>query len=298
MKTFVIAQHHGVFLTLQSLIDCGIEDIVVIIPASQVNKYNKMYNENPTNPEFKAFQDYDKRISSFIKDSGHPNIKAFIFDDFDIRNTVMSTLKFINAYGCNEIVACIMSGAIAIRDYTSTIKGEMLLKTVGACMTRVYQNDRQLSMYHMLGYPQNDKSIDVNFFAIDASKINNINPTMSDSEYLNSLLKSNNLVYLPRNYNGKDDVLIGLAISARQTLAHQLRMQAGYVINIWNKSIKPTELHKSEEIFGYPFDIYKMYAEKVGNNLPLSTMERIINNGKETEKWTGGLLDCMDIIDL
>ena len=44
MKTFVIAQHHGVFLTLNSMIENGIDDIHVIIPGSQVEKYNKMYN--------------------------------------------------------------------------------------------------------------------------------------------------------------------------------------------------------------------------------------------------------------
>lgn len=298
MKTFVIAQHHGVFLTLQSMLDCGIEDIIVIIPQSQVTKYNKMYSENPTDPEFQVFKDYDKKISEFIKQSGSSSIKAYIFDDFDIRNTAMSTLKFINAYGCSEIVACVMSGSIVLRDYADTMKNEMIMKTFGACMTRVYQNDKHLSMYHMLGLQQTDKSVDLNFFVVDASKIFNVNLNMSDSEYLSGLIKKNQLAYISREYNGKDDVLIGSAISARQTIAHQLRMQSGYVINIWNKSIKPTDLHKSEEIFGYPFSVYKKYAMKVNNLLPISTVNKIVANGNETEKWTGGLLECMDIIDL
>jgi hypothetical protein len=297
MKTFVIAQHHGVFLTLKSMHDCGIDDIVVIVPGGQVEKYNKMYSEKPEDPEYQAFQNYDKRIKEFIQNN---NIQAevFVYDGFDIRNTVSSALRFVDAYGCREIVACLLSGTIVIKDYRDNIKEQLLMKEIGACSSRVYQNHNQLSMYHMIGLPQIDKSLDVNFFAADMTKIRPAQLEMDDSNLLNDATKRKQLAHMSREFNGKDDPLIGTAISARQTIAHNLRIQAGFIVNLWNKSIKGSGQLKSEELFGYPFNYYSKYVREVGSYLPKSTVNKIINNGEETEKWTGGLYDCLDIIDL
>ena len=170
MKTFVIAQHHGVFLTLNSMIENGIDDIHVIIPGSQVEKYNKMYNENSNNSEYAAFKDYDKAIGSFIKQQTI-SIQAFIYDDFDIRNTVQSTINAIHLTGCQEIVACVMAGSLVVNDYRDHAKQALLFKELGTCYSRVYQGHSQLSMYHMIGLPQVDRSMDVNFFIVDMSKI-------------------------------------------------------------------------------------------------------------------------------
>lgn len=297
MKTFVIAQHHGVFLTLKSMHDSGIDDIVVIVPGSQVEKYNKMYLERPDDPEYKAFENYDKKIKEFIETN---NIQAevFVYDGFDIRNTVSSALRFVDAYGCREIVACLLSGTIVIEDYRNSVKEQLLLKEIGACTSRVYQNHNQLSMYHMIGLPQVDKSLDVNFFAADMTKIKPTQLEMDDGNLLNDATKRKQLAHMSREFNGKDDPLIGTAISARQTIAHNLRIQAGFVVNLWNKSIKGPGQLKSEELFGYPFNYYSKYVREVGSYLPKSTVNKIINNGEETEKWTGGLYDCLDIIDL
>ena len=297
MKTFVIAQHHGVFLTLQSMKDCGIDNIIIIIPSSQVNKYNNMHSERSHDPEFQAFKDYDKKISEFVK-SNDLDAKVFVFDDFDIRNTVTSTLKFIDAFGCKEIAVCVLSGAVILKDYRQDIKGDMMQKTFGACLSRVYQSYPPLCMYHMLGLPQVDKSIDVNFFAIDMTKITPNFINMTDGEFLNLLAKNKQLNHIPRDYNGKDDVLIGTAISARQTITHNLKIQSGYIANLWNKSIRPNDMLKSEEIYGYPLNIYGKYVRQVRNYLPKSTVSKIIANGDETEKVTSGLYECLDIIDL
>lgn len=297
MKTFVIAQHHGVFLTLKSMHDCGIDNIVIIVPGSQVEKYNKMYLENTTNPEFAAFENYDKKIKEFIEQNDI-QAEVFVYDDFDIRNTAVSVMKFIDAYGTGGIAPCIMSGALVIRDYRTNIREQMLMKEIGACMTRVYQNHGQLAMYGMLGMPQFDKSIDLNFFVFDMSKIKPNQFNMNDGELLNDATKRKQLGYIARDYNGKDDVLIGTAISARQTIAHNLRIQAGYVINLWNKVIKGPGQLQSDEIFGYPLNYYSKYVRQVSDYLPKSTVGKIINNGDETERWTSGLYDCLDIIDL
>ena len=298
MNTFVIAQHHGVFLTLLSMAECGIEDIIVIIPGSQVEKYNKMYLENTSNPEFKCFENYDKKVSEFVKQH-NIDAKVYVAENFDVRNTVVSTLQFMDAYGYNKIGACILSGAIVIRDYRQPARNDMMAnKTFGGCISRVYQTDRQLSMYGMLGLQPKDMSIDLNFFVVDMSKITSDNLELSDGVLLNLFAKNNTLNYLARDFNGKDDILIGSAISARHTITHNLGIQSGFIVNLWNKSIKPNSSLKSEEIYGYPFNFYSKYARKVADYLPESTVKKIIANGDETEKCTSGLYECLDIIDL
>jgi hypothetical protein len=297
MKTFVIAQHHGVFLTLQSLIDCGVDNIVVIIPGSQVEKYNKMYNENPTNPEYTAFKDYDKKIAEYIKLNPDVTMEAYVLDDFEIRNTVCSTLKAALLTGAREIVTCIMSGVLVIKNYTDVIKDELGVKEFGACFTRVYYNDSRLSMYHMLGLPKDDRSLDVGFFVADLTKIGE-HMLSSDSQYLSDAMKRKQISIISRQFNGRDDVLIGAAISARQTLIHHTRILNGYVVNVWNKAIKTNDTLKSEEIFAYPLDKYSEYAEKVGHYLPRSTNNKILTNGKETARWTSGFYESAQVIDL
>ena len=297
MKTFVIAQHHGVFLTLNSMIENGIDDIHVIIPGSQVEKYNKMYNENSNNSEYAAFKDYDKAIGSFIKQQTI-SIQAFIYDDFDIRNTVQSTINAIHLTGCQEIVACVMAGSLVVNDYRDHAKQALQFKELGTCYSRVYQGHSQLSMYHMIGLPQVDRSMDVNFFIVDMSKITTRHLSMNDGQLISDMVKRKQHTVIPREFNGKDDPLIGTAISARQTLAHNLKMQQGYVISMWNKSIKSLDTLKSDEIFGYPFNCYGKYLVGVEKYLPRTTVNKINANSNESTKWTSGLYGCLDIIDV
>lgn len=297
MKTFVIAQHHGTFLTLNSMHQCGIDNIVVIIPGSQVQKYNTMYNDNQTNPEFVAFKDYDKAVSNYIKQN-NIDAQVFVVDDFDVRNTATSMLKVIDTFGEKAIVAIIMSGALVIKDYREDAKAQLSFKHFGMCISRVYQNHPALSMYHMLGLPREDKSLDINFFVVDMTKITPAQLEGTDSQLLSQAMKKNQVAIIPRSYNGKDDVLIGPAISARQSIAHGLKIENGYIVNLWNKSIKPLNSLTSEEIYSYPLHFYSKYVKDVKQYLPRSTVNKILANGEESRKATGGMLECLDIIDL
>lgn len=297
MRTFVIAQHHGVFFTLQSLVDCNIKNITLIIPGSQVQKYNKMWEENPNKKEYEIFKDFDKRIKTFIKDN-NIDAEAFVFDDFEVRNTVAATLNAIRLYGYGGIATCIMAGTIVINDYTPYVKDALMLKEFGMCLARVYQVDRRLSMYHMIGLPQRDMTVDVNFFVVDMTKISSRQLEMNDSALLSDATQRKQLTHLAREYNGKDDVLIGTAISARQTILHGLKAKQGFIINLWNKSIKNYDLHVSEEILGYPFDIYGDYAEKMRQWIPESTASRMIKNGSDCKKYVGGLEECIEILHI
>lgn len=296
MKTFVIAQHHGVFLTLQSLIDQGINDIVVIIPDSQVNKYNKMYEDNVSREEFKIFKDFDKRVKTFI-DANDKTIELFIVDDFDISNTVTSILRIINTLEFKGKVACLMAGTVVLKDYREAVNS-VATKPFNFCMSRVYQEDRHLSMYHMIGLPKVDKSVDVNFFVVDIDSMTENDFVSKDVQLLNNANATKRMNYISREFNAKDDPLLGNAISARQTVVHNLRSQSSYILNLWNKVIVQYDRQKSEEFFAYPYEYYGKYAEAVKDNLPVTTVHRIVKNGNESKKWVGGLVECIDIIDL
>jgi len=296
MKTFVIAQHHGVFLTLQSLFNNNIDNIVVIIPESQISKYNKMYKENTSKQEFKIFEDFDKRVKRFIDNSGK-NIDLFIVDDFDVANAVTSTIRTINTLEYKGYITCLMAGTIVLNDFRKEVKNSTD-KTFGLCLSRVYQEDRHLSMYHMIGLPKVDKSLDINFFTVNMDNISENDILSNDIQLLNNASVTKRITHLPRKFNAKDDVLIGNAISARQTVVHNLRSQDSYVLNLWNKAISQYDRLKSEDFFAYPFEHYGKYAEAVKDNLPFTTAHRIIKNGNESRIWAGGLKECIDIIDL
>jgi len=283
-------------LTIKSLGDLGIEDVTIIIPGSQVSKYNTMYEENKTNKEYAAFKDYDKVVSEFVK-ANNLNYKVFVLEDFDIRNTILSTLNAISLTGYSGVASCIMAGAIAVKDYAQFAKSNLNCNKIGLCLSRVYQYDRHLAMYGMIGLPPRDMSVDTNFFVVDMTKITNLNYS-NDGQFLSDAIKKKQLAYLDRNLNHKSDVLIGAAISARQTIAHNLRAQNGYILNFWNKVIAAPNKQKVEEIFGYPYHKYKDITINVGKWLPETTANRIIANGNETERVTSGLLECMDVIDL
>lgn len=297
MKTILVAQHHGTFFTLNSLREHGIEDVTVIIPGSQVEKYNKMYNENTANPDFAAFKDYDKLISSYIKEN-NLKYKVYVVDDFDIKNTFVSTLRVAADLGYREVVSCILSGAVVNKDYTLYIKDALNYKTFGMCYCRVYQNHNQLSMYHMIGLPSSDPSLDLNFYAVDLTKVTAQDLLLGDSQLLSEAVKKKIVAFISREFNGRDDPLIGTAISARQTIAHNLKIQSGFIVSLWNKCIKSNDSLKSEEVYGYPFNIYGKYSVGLDSYLPKSTLNKIRINSAETQKLTSGLYECLDIIDL
>lgn len=298
MKVFVIAQHHGCFVTAESLIDSGIDDITLIVPGSQVQKYNKMYEENSHDPEFDVFKDFDSRIKNYIESrKSKANIQAYIFDDFDITSTVSSTLNAIKLTGYNGKAACLMAGTIVIKNFVD--EGEKWLKDeFGFAQSRVYQGNKSLSMYHMIGLPNQDNSVDLGFFLVDMAKITDHQLHLKDKFLIQDAQNRKKLKIIPRRFNNKSDALIGTAISARQTFLHNLRaFKSGYTLNYWNNVMKKYDLQMTEEIFGYPYHIYGMYASKMKDFLPESTANKIIFNGNETARWIGGLEQCMEIID-
>lgn len=287
MKTLVIiATHHGSFLTIKSALKNSSHDkLIVLIPKSQVDKYNKMYEENiHKNKEFEIFKDYDKLVTNFC------GTEVFVVEDWDQNNSVTSTIDVLaglNSKGNHFVVS---AGVLVLKDpFTEEI--DSILKTHKLAITRprVYADNKRLNMYHMIGLPKVDNTFDANVFAVNMDMFEELPRT--DNTLMMELSNSKQQAVLPRQYNMKHDPLIGTAISARETVMHNTKAAKSISINFWMPSIRKYEDLQPEETFGYPFDIYLDYAEQVENYLPTSTYARIKQNGEATKYWIKDIRD-------
>ena len=287
MKTLVIiATHHGSFLTIKSALKNSSHDkLIVLVPRSQVDKYNKMYEENiHKNAEFGIFKDYDKLVTNFC------GTEVFVVDDWDSNHTVSSTIDVLRGLDSKGKHFVIGSGLLILTDpFTPQLLEKLDEKRIIIGKTRVYGEDRRLNMYHMIGLPREDQGFDANVFAVNVNLFDDIPTTdlklIQDSIFVKKMEKH------PRGFNMKHDPLIGTAISARETVIHNVKSAQACVINFWMPAIKKYEDLYPEETFGYPFDIYLDYAEQVEDYLPASTYNRIKQNGEATKYWIKDIRD-------
>jgi hypothetical protein len=287
MKTLVIiATHHGSFLTIKSALKNSSHDkLVVLVPRSQVDKYNKMYEENiHKSSEFEIFKDYDKLVTNFC------GTEVFVVDDWDQNNTVSSTIDVLTGLGSKGKHFIVGAGLLILTDpFTSQLLEKLEDKKIIIGKTRVYGEDRRLNMYHMIGMPKEEQGFDANVFAVNVDLFEDI-PT-TDLKLIQDSIFFKKMEKLPRGFNMKHDPLIGTAISARETVMHNVKSAQACVINFWMPAIKKYEDLYPEETFGYPFDIYLDYAEQVEDYLPASTYNRIKQNGEATKYWIKDIRD-------
>jgi len=287
MKTLVIiATHHGSFLTIKSALKNSSHDkLIVLVPRSQVDKYNKMYEENIHKSfEFEIFKDYDKTVTNFC------GTEVFVVDDWDSNNTVsciVDVLRGLESKGKHFVVG---AGLLVLTDpFTPQLLEKLDDKRIIIGKTRVYGEDRRLNMYHMIGMPREELGYDANVFAVNVDLFEDIPAT--DTKLIQDSIFFKKMEKLPRGFNMKHDPLIGTAISARETVMHNVKSTAASVINFWAPAIRKYEDLYPEETFGYPFDIYLDYAEQVENYLPASTYNRIKQNGEATKYWIRDIRD-------
>jgi hypothetical protein len=287
MKTLVIiATHHGSFLTIKSALKNSSHDkLVVLIPRSQVDKYNKMYEENiHKNAEFEIFKNYDKLVTSFC------GTEVFVVDDWDQTNSITSTIDVLAGLESKGKHFVVGAGLLVLKDpFTDEMMSLLDDAKLSITRPRVYADNKRLNMYHMIGLPRNDPTFDANVFAVNMDKFEEL--PRNDGALLQELSNTKQQTVLPRHYNMKHDTLIGTAISARETVMHGTRSAKANVINFWMPAIKKYEDLYPEETFGYPFDIYLDYAEQVEDYLPASTYNRIKQNGEATKYWIKDIRD-------
>lgn len=287
MKNLVIiASHHGSLLTIKSALRNSSHDkLIVLVPRSQVDKYNKMYEENiHKNAEFAIFKDYDKLVTNFC------GTEVFVVDDWDQNNTVSGTIDVLRGLGSKGKHFVVGAGLLILTDpFTPQLLEKLDEKRIIIGKTRVYGEDKRLNMYHMIGMPREENGFDANVFAVNVDLFEDI-PT-TDLKLIQDSIFVKKMEKLPRGFNMKHDPLIGTAISARETVMHNVKSAQACVINFWMPAIKKYEDLYPEETFGYPFDIYLDYAEQVEDYLPASTYNRIKQNGEATKYWIKDIRD-------
>jgi hypothetical protein len=287
MKTLVIiATHHGAFLTIKSALKNSSHDkLIVIVPKSQVDKYNKMYEENiQKSSEFEIFKNYDKTVTNFC------GTEVFVVDDWDSNNTVSSAIDVLRGLESKGKHFVVGAGLLILTDpFTPELLAKLDEKRIIIGKTRVYGEDRRLNMYHMIGMPKEEQGFDANVFAVNVDLFEDI-PT-TDTKLIQDSIFHKKMEKLPRGFNMKHDPLIGTAISARETVIHNVKSTTASIINFWAPSIKKYEDLYPEETFGYPFDIYLDYAKQVEEYLPASTYNRIKLNGEATKYWIKDIRD-------
>lgn len=283
MKIIVIAQHHGVFLTLQSLFDLKEKDIHVIVPGAQDEKYAKMYAENLDKKEYKVFDGYAKRVDKFCG----KRAKVYLMPDFRIQDTINSVLCFMRANDMlQDFVHVIGAGAVV----TKKLPKEPITNLFAFATDRMYDKVKHLNMYHMLGLPRDSTVYDTFSFQINGAYLDPDYCSRSDRYIVNTSTMRKQIQEMARGLNHRHDILIGSAVSARETVSHNIWAREASILNYWAKSMVRDGVLLTEEVFGYPLDIYADVAKKVKKWLPESTYKNITRNGSETKYWVGDIL--------
>lgn len=134
MNALIIAQHHGVFLTLESLRG-KVDQIVVIIPEAQLKKYAGF-----PEPEFKA---YGENLKAYCKKNKIECWTTMVLE---------SPRAILESIGKTGKWAVLAAGSL----YQEFDEQKLVGYANAACVGRVYERDNRLAMYHMVGLPEED----------------------------------------------------------------------------------------------------------------------------------------------
>lgn len=283
VNILVIANHHGAFLTLQSIIDHidDVDEVMVIIPTSQIEKYGK-----ESDPIFTGFKD---NIIKFAKKIH--NAKIFI-GDYDPQNPV----TFCNAYLEESCGTWLMLNAGSlfngITGWQPRIDSmETLL--YGITKDRIYQKIPNMDMYHMVGFgppaPWDDHY--KGSMLINANKLSP-HPVPEIMALQNSA-SNGTLKLMPNFMFAHPDSLVTLALGARDIVAFNARSTHALTMNFWAPAITPPERLEDECFHGFPLDKYGETAKKVKKFLPVKSYNNIIANAKQTHDWVSGLRELV-----
>jgi hypothetical protein len=252
--------------------------MIIFVPESQVQKYNDMYEKNSNNSEFVVFKDYNKQLSEYA------NQDVLVVKDWDMNNCVASVQESLMAVEASGKIFVVGAGCLVLQDpFQDTLMDSLEKNRIVIGKSRVYSNNKKLNMYHMIGLPRDDSRYDSSVFALNLDLFTRV--YNNDGEIITDANINNQLGNLDRLYNMKSDPLIGTAISARETLVHNIRSSKSFVVNFWMPSITKYDNITADETFGYPLDYYLDYAESVKSYIPESTFERIRQNGEATKYW-------------
>jgi len=254
MNFLVMAQHHGAFITLESIPKDS--NVVVFVPQSQIDKYSGF-------PE-PVFKNYFANLKKYCDKKGY---ELYIVEHSrDNMFTFCSESLF--QIGKKGVWAVLPAGAI----YQST--PNMAGKRAAFVRGRVFDKDRRLAMYSMIGLPENDPYINNAAFFLNLDEI----PVGSFKDSL--MLSGGDVVELGSMGIGRPDPLVGKALSALECLRMRTKSIKSHVLYYWMQVI--ARKHAEQEFLAYPFEQYAVYAKKVKKQLPESTYEVIVQNSEQS----------------
>ena len=247
-KIVVIAHHHGAFLTLNSVFqDEEVEQLIVVIPNSQVEKYSG-FSE-------KAFVDFDKNLKKFVR-KHRPDAEIYVVDDSIPMSRFHRTTGILEELGEKGSWLVLLAGAIynPNAEWAANIR-----QTIAACTSRCFSGPND--MYAMIG-------VEVNGYSSDVFYVN------MDREVQIDIQK------LPSTAFGRQDALIGEALSSVECLRWSAHCSKAVASSFWMKAI--SKKLTQDEYVAYPFDIMVPHAKATKKWLPEGAYNQILSNAEES----------------
>jgi len=245
MNILVIATHHGAFVTLQQLKQWNYENVLVVIPQSQIDKYSKLKGE--------IFTEYERNIERFCRGK----FKVYVAE-WDQSKKLQSAKATLEALGATASWLVLESGTLLGGAHSRGLPP--CNTTYGLTYRRVHPKMKRL--YTMLGEDEESKVVCLNSFIVN----------LDDSSGRVSILDSN-LFHRP-------DVLYAKSFGMLWCLRYQQMVQDALTLNFWMEAIRSEQ--EDGEWVAYPYDWYKGYASKVKKYLPASSYTNIVENGEMT----------------
>jgi hypothetical protein len=282
-NVFLIASHHGVFLTLESLkkLKEDIGELVIVIPEDKLEKYSNMEGA-----EFKNFQKLIvKQAKKIKKEAGIYTAK------FDIFRRVSQTAEFLREINASGVWLQVCAGSVVNRLPGARILGEMADKYLLMSPMRCYEGNKRLDMYAMLGEPdlKAHEKQNTATFVINADHIPvNILPDMfMIREAIDRLMfKSIN-----SHAFSSQESLVELAFGGKQLLDHAALAENNMVGDYWQFVIQPRL--GIDVLYAYPLEQYLPYISKLKGLVPEVTIDRIKANALEAKNYSLAFRDAL-----
>lgn len=251
-KIIVVAHHHGAFLTLNSVFqDKEVEHLIVVIPESQIKKYATF--------DDKTFVDFEKNLKAFIK-KHRPDAEVYVVAEDERVSRFMRVSNVLEELGETGVWLSLIAGSI----YNKDVDWVTPRYAIAACASRSFSGPHD--MYAMIGLsPDNSMNTDMFFLNRDVPATGNIHK-------------------LPSRAFGRQDALIGPALSSVECLKWSAICVSAIGCSIWMKAIN-RDL-KPDEFVAYPFDIMVPHAKATKKFLPAGAYTQILKNAEESSWYS------------
>ncbi len=247
-KIVVVAHHHGAFLTLNSVFqDKEVGHLIVLIPESQIKKYSTFDDA--------TFVNFEKNLKTFIK-KNRPETEVYVVAEDEGVSRFTRVSAVLEELGETGVWLSLLAGSI----YNKDAEWITPRHAIAACPTRSFSGPHD--MYAMIGL-QTDNSMNSDVFFVNCD-----------------VPRTGNIHKLPSKTFGRQDALIGPALSSVECLKWSAICTTALACSVWmraiNRDLKP------DEFVAYPFDIMVPHAKATKKFLPVGAYAQILKNAEES----------------